>query len=303
MFSADVVLGDNFRYFIDYNVDIGYNLSVGFNSKFYQFNRNVNTNFSAWDVLREAGTNSINVDYRDFTNQLYIQTLFVQKFSAKIGVELMNLKIHSETLSNSTAIFDNGDYLSAFGNINFDSFDNKYFPKKGWYFNGDVQSFLYSSRFEDIFLMHTIFKAEAAYAQKLFRKGSFVLKSEGGFTVGEQSIPILNFFIGGYGYKPFNNFSHFYGYDFVGLTGNSYVMGSLSFDYEIFKKNHLNATANYANMGNDIFVNDGWLKLPTYSGYSVGYGLETIFGPVEIKQSWSPETKDSFTWFGVGFWF
>jgi NTE family protein len=85
VFSADVVLGDNFRYFLDYNVDIGYNLSVGLNSKFYQFNRNVNTNFSAWDVLREAGTNSINIDYRDFTNQLYLQTLFVQKFSAKIG--------------------------------------------------------------------------------------------------------------------------------------------------------------------------------------------------------------------------
>jgi len=303
VFSADVVLGDNFRYFLDYNVDIGYNLSVGLNSKFYQFNRNVNTNFSAWDVLREAGTNSINIDYRDFTNQLYLQTLFVQKFSAKIGVELMNLKIQSETLSNSTAIFDNGDYLSAFGNMNFDSFDNKYFPKKGWYFNGDVQSFLYSSRHEDIFLMHTIFKGEAAYAQKLFRKGSFVIKSEGGFTVGEQSIPILNFFMGGYGYKPFNNFRHFYGYDFVSLTGNSYVMGSLSFDYEIFKKNHINVAANYANIGYDIFVNDGWLKLPTFSGYSVGYGLETLLGPVEIKQSWSPETKDSFTWFGVGFWF
>ena len=76
-------------------------------------------------------------------------------------------------------------------------------------------------------------------------------------------------------------------------------MGSLCFDYEIFKKNHLNVTANYANIGNDIFVNDGWLKLPAYSGYSIGYGLETIFGPVEIKQSWSPETKDSFTWLNV----
>ena len=109
--------------------------------------------------------------------------------------------------------------------------------------------------------------------------------------------------MGGYGYKPFNNFRHFYGYDFVSLTGNSYVMGSLSFDYEIFKKNHINVAANYANIGYDIFVNDGWLKLPTFSGYSVGYGLETLLGPVEIKQSWSPETKDSFTWFGVGFWF
>jgi len=31
--------------------------------------------------------------------------------------------------------------------------------------------------------------------------------------------------------------------------------------------------------------------------------METVIGPVEIKHSWSPETKDHHTWFSVGFWF
>jgi NTE family protein len=32
------------------------------------------------------------------------------------------------------------------------------------------------------------------------------------------------------------------------------------------------------------------VSLPKYSGY-VGYGLETVIGPIEIKHTWSPETK------------
>jgi hypothetical protein len=30
------------------------------------------------------------------------------------------------------------------------------------------------------------------------------------------------------------------------------------------------------------------LSTPTYSGYAVGYGLETVLGPIELKYSWSP---------------
>ena len=303
VFSGDLALGDNFRYFFDYNVNIGYNLSFGVNSKFYQFNRNVNTNFNEWDVLREAGTNSINVDYKDIVNQIYFQTLFMQKFSAGFGLELMHLKIESETLQNSTDIFDNGDFMSLFGYLRFDSFDNKFFPRKGWSFNGDAQSFLYASKIDDLLFNHNIFKADGSYVHSFFPKTAFTLKAEGGFTIGEQNIPILNFLLGGYGYKPFNYFRHFYGYDFVSLTGDSYVMAALNFDVEIFKKNHLNFTANYANVGNDIFTNEEWFKKPQFSGYAIGYGIESIFGPIELKQSWSPEAKESFTWITVGFWF
>jgi len=43
--------------------------------------------------------------------------------------------------------------------------------------------------------------------------------------------------------------------------------------------------------------------LPKYSGYALGYGLETIIGPVEVKYSWSPEARQGYTWFSIGFWF
>ena len=78
--SLDLILGDNIRYNFDYYIDNGFYWSFGFNSKLTTFNRNI-TNNIADDVLFEAVTNAINVDFLDFSNQAYLQTIFAQKFS------------------------------------------------------------------------------------------------------------------------------------------------------------------------------------------------------------------------------
>ena len=52
-----------------------------------------------------------------------------------------------------------------------------------------------------------------------------------------------------------------------------------------------------------MFETTDWIKLPNYSGYALGYGFQSIIGPVEIKQSYSPQVKKHFTSFAVGFWF
>lgn len=301
--SADVVLGDNFRYYLDYYVDNGFYWSFGIKSRFTGFNRNVTTDFSQGVLFTSPDVNSINVNFSDFTNQIYIQTVFIQKFVVAGGLEYKHLKLKSETLNTGNPIIENSDYLSAFGYLKYDTFDNKYFPKSGWFFNGDVQAFLFSSNYTNTFNNFSILKAEAGMAQKLFNRTTLLLQTDGGVSVGEQTVPFFNFVFGGYGFYPVNNFKPFYGYDFLSFAGNSYVKAMFQLDYEIFKKNHLNFSANFANVGDKIFETDEWLTKPTYTGYGFGYGLETIFGPVEIKHSWSPETKDHHTWFSVGFWF
>ncbi|MCJ7756727.1 MAG: hypothetical protein MUP24_01165, partial [Gillisia sp.] len=42
---------------------------------------------------------------------------------------------------------------------------------------------------------------------------------------------------------------------------------------------------------------------PDYTGYALGYSLETLIGPVEVKYSYSPEVKKSLWFFSLGFWF
>lgn len=74
-------------------------------------------------------------------------------------------------------------------------------------------------------------------------------------------------------------------------------------DYEFAKKNHLNLSANYANVGYNLYEEGLMFSWPSFSGYALGYGMETIIGPLELKHSWSPETHKHTTWVSVGFWF
>jgi NTE family protein len=300
--SLDIVLGDNFRYNFDYYVENRYNLSLGFKSQFNQFNRNVAAELSGLNIV-DLGVTSINMDYSDFTNQLYFQSLFVQKFLLGAGIEYKDLRINSPTLENENQFIEKSSYGSVFGYLKYDTLDNIYFPTKGWFFSGDIQSYLLSSNYTKNFNPFSIAKANFGIAASVFTHATIKFETEGGFSFGSDSVPSLNFVLGGYGFNTINNFRHFYGYDFLSLAGNSYIKSTLSFDYELFKKNHINVTANFANIGDRIFEGVDWISIPKYSGYALGYGLETAIGPIEIKHSWSPENAKGYTWFSVGFVF
>ncbi|RZJ35128.1 MAG: patatin [Flavobacterium sp.] len=302
--SFDLILGDNFRYNLDYYVDNGFYFSFGFKSRYNRFNRNLETDFRDGGLLNELGLNSINIDFTDFSNQAYVQTVFIQKFLVGAGLELKNLKIKSETLQSTEPVFENSSYLSLFGYLKYDSFDNRYFPKHGWYFSGDYQYYFQSSDFTGDFNRFSIVKADAGIAQSFFKKWSVKVQSEWGFSIGEDSVSFFDFILGGYGFNTINNIRQFYGYDFLSLSGDSYLKVAGTLDYEIFRKHHLNFAANAAIIDDNLFETSNWLsKNKRYSGYAIGYGLESIVGPIEVKYTWSPELSHGYTWFSIGFWF
>ena len=302
--ALDVVLGDNFRYNFDYYIDNGFYWSFGLNSKLNAFNRNISTDFENGVVFTDLGINSINIDFTELTHHAYLQTLFAQKFSVGAGVEFKHLKIQSQTLQNTTPIFDNSDYLSAFGYLKYDSFNHKYFPNKGWLFAGELKSYLYSSNFTEQFERFSIARAEGAIVFEPLKKCTIKSQTEIGFAIGRRSISFFDFVLGGYGFVPTNNFKPFFGYDFLSVAGDSYIKQALTLDYEFYKKHHVNFAGNFATIGNRIFEHKSqWLERPKHTGYAIGYGMESIVGPLEIKHSWSPETRNHFTWFSIGFWF
>jgi NTE family protein len=308
--SFDFILGDNIRYNLDYYIDNGFHWSFGFKSKLNQFKRTSKIDFNGGQTLALTSLNSlnsmnsINIDYLDLSNQAYLQTIFAQKFLFGAGLEYKHVDLTTDFIANTTTHLEKNNYLSLIGFLKYDSFNNKYFPKKGWYFMGDVQSFLSASNYTtDNFTRFTNLKADTGIVQTLFKKISVKIQTEGGFIVGTKNNSVFDYVLGGYGFNQLNNFKPFYGYNYLALSGNSYVKASLSFDYEFVKKNHINIASNFANIGNNIFDSKEWISSPKYTGYALGYGMETLIGPIEIKQSWSPETGKSFTWFTVGFWF
>src|SRR5690606_25870976 len=104
------------------------------------------------------------IELQDQTNQFYFQTLFRKDFSLSLGAEHKRLKIKSETVLSSVAeekrIFENTDYLSVFGKLRLDTYDSKYYPKKGVYFSGDFHLYLHASHFNEDFNKFSIAKAD-----------------------------------------------------------------------------------------------------------------------------------------------
>lgn len=308
--SLDVILGDSFRYNFQYYIDKGYFWSYGIKSRYNLFKRGVGFDFARENSdLEGIGINKIEIKHQDVTNQFYVETLFQQIFSFGLGLEHKYLKISTETLGDSSdpgnpdGTFEKSTYYSSFGYLKLDSFDNKYFPTKGVYFDGDFHLYLFSSDYHQNFSEFSIAKGKFGFAFTPIDKFTARIFSETGFRIGADDTNILDFFLGGYGNNFINNFVPFYGYDFISISGNSYIKELIELDYEIFRKNHIIASANFANVENQLYSSGNWLSTPDYTGYALGYSLETIIGPVELKYSYSPEVKKSLWFFSLGFWF
>jgi len=308
--SLDLVLGDNIRYNFDYYIDKGFYWSIGLKSRYNAFHKSISASLLLDESeLITTGLNKIEIELSDITNQFYLQTLFRKDLSLILGVEYKNLQITSETVidivdpDTDETTYENSDFVSVFGKLKFDTYDNKYFPNEGFLFDGDMHLFLSSSDFNNNFAQFSFAKANIGYALSFSDKFSIQIRSEGGFRVGDDSNNSMSFALGGYGNNFINNFISFYGYDYVSIIGDSFVKSSLNLDYELVKNHHINLSANYANVADKLFESGNWLTAPTYSGYALGYAFETIFGPVEAKYSWSPETGKSKWFFNMGFWF
>lgn len=306
--SLDLILGDNIRYNLNYYIDKGVYWSVGFNSRYNEFEKNINASgLLTEDQLESSNLNKINIKYSDFTNQFFLQTQFRKDFPLRLGIEQKKLEINTETLtsvlSDTKTTFENSNLFSLFGQISFDTFDNKFFPKRGVLFNAKAHYYIFSSDFNDNFTPFSTYDASLAYTFTVFDKFSFKPYTSAGFTINARNNIYLNYVLGGYANNFINNFKSFYGYDYLTLAANSYIKGGLDVDYEIFKKSHIIASANYANVEDDLFKTSNWISLPTYSGYALGYSYDSFIGPIEVKYTYSPELSQQYWFFNIGYWF
>ena len=301
--SLDMVFGDNVRYNFNYLIDNGFRWSVGLQSRLNKFKYNIQP--QQHNILPIQGyiLDVYNSDWNDLTNRLYIQNYYRNRFLIGLGFEhkYQIVDISNDFVGNHW--LDNSHYLSPYFNIVLDTYDNKYFPTRGVNFNAEVKHTFFSSDYNENFKPFTQISGELGMVKTFFDRISVEVKGDIGVTIGALPSSNLNYFFGGFGFQSISNIKPFYGYDFLSVNANSYLKAMVRLDYRFYKKHHLNFTANFAQVDDSMFDDPDWIKLPKHSGYALGYGFQTVVGPIEIKQSYSPEIKKHFTWFGFGFWF
>ncbi len=302
LFSIDMILGDNLRYNLNYFVDNGFYISYGITSRYNHFSANSKFNPI---VSMFPNVNSINLKYTDITNQLFIQTTFNRKFALGLGLEHKYIKATTETIktpNNQETTFDNSNYLNAYAYIKLDTYDKKYFATKGYFADLNFKWYLASSDYNSNFSSFAQAKGTLGFAKTFWDKFTFQLTNEAGFTLEPPQSNVFDFYLGGYNQNYINTFISFYGYDFAELSDNSFVKSELNFRYRFTDKHYASFIANYGRLDGNVFRDIDIFK-DVKSGYAIGYSYNSFIGPIELKYSWSPDNKQQYWLFNLGFWF
>ena len=303
--SLDLIVGDNTRYQFDYFVDKGFYVSYGFRSRFLQFSRKLDSQRLANYRIDASELNRMDVEAYDWVNQAYLQTLLGNGFVFGLGLEHRKIKFDTEQVYGVrvlTSYTENTHLGSLYSYIKYDSFDDSFFPTRGIYFNSHFNFYALASEYGN-FNKFTAGKTELSFAFPLLQKVSARLGFEGGVTIGGSDIYSLDFFLGGYNKNVFGNYSPFYGYDFLSFGAKNYLKTEATVDINLFKKQHLLLLANIAKVDNDLFESVQWHKYPDYSGYGIGYSIDSFLGPIELKCTYSPEIRQAVWLFNIGYWF
>ena len=301
VFSFDAILGDKLRYNLNYFVDNGFYFSYGFRSRYNRFRANTTFN----NILPNSPiVNSLNIKYIDFTNQVFVQTTFDRKFALGVGLEHKKLNISTETILENDAptVLDDNGYLNAFGYLKLDTYDQKYFVKKGYFADLGFKWYLSSSKNNGNFQDFAQAKGTLGFATTFFEKITFQNTNEAGFTLGNPSSNIFDFYLGGYNQNYINTFVSMYGFEFSELGNQSFLKSEFAFRYQFLEKNYFSFIANYARLEDNV-LKDANLFKDIKSGYALGYSFDSFVGPLELKFSWSPDTKTSAILFNLGYWF
>lgn len=297
--SADLILGDNLRYNFNYFVDNGFHWSLGLKSRYSSFNTNIR-------FTDNPAINKLNVNYSDFTNQIYVQTVYSRKFALGVGVEHKNISVNTETITNDPLAdklsLDKNHYFNLISYLKYDSYDHKYFPKNGIFFNGEFRWFVAATDNTAEFTPFSQARGIIEFAKTFNEKFTVQFKTEAGFTFEENSNIVLDFHLGGYGNNFINTFVPFYGYDLADLNDRTFLKSTLILRQEIYPKNYLMFTANAARVENNVFE-DSRIFDNTKFGYAAGYSVDSFLGPIELKFSWSPKTSHNHWYFNLGYWF
>ncbi len=301
LFSVDVVLGDNFRYNLNYFVDNGFNVSYGFRSRYNHFRDNAKFDIEA---LNNPDLSTINLNYTDFTNQLFFQTTFNRKFALGIGLEhkFLSATTPTVTVDNENAVLDKSHYFNTFGYLKLDTYDKKYFVTKGFYADLNFKWYVASTNFNNNFQRFSQASGTLGFATTFFDKLTFQFTNQAAFTIDNRATNIFDYYLGGYNQNYINNFISFYGFDFSELSDDSFVKAEFNFRYKLGNNQYLNFIANYARLNSNVF-RDIQIFDNIISGYAIGYSIDSFLGPIELKYSWSPENTQDYWLFNLGFWF
>ena len=280
------IMGQSPHLGLRYTTDRGSNLGVG---------SSINYDFFEAHTYRDDKILST-YNYRRGVMDLFLSSHFGHYNRVVVGGEFSIFSL--STIQSAADIADvETFYFNAFASYVIDSWDNIYYPSKG--FRMKIRGDIIGTE------NNTMYTHAWGRASNVFSINSKIKIITEGF-IGVASIGVdstmFRYENGGMANNRIEWYNAFPGIRFLEHGSNNVWIAKISPRYEFYKNNYITYTFALMALDNntlDLFRN----AENFYSGMSLKYGFNSMFGPLEISVDYSLQSYLSHYFISLGYWF
>ena len=288
----------------------GYKLNFLLEKK-YEKTINVGIRFDSEEIasllinanIYDHGDRAYNTTYKYHSGEFGFSDVWYKNFRFGFGARIEYFKYKDFLFKKPEFTMNvNSEYfISYFAQLRYNTFDKGYFPSKGSNFSGAYS--LYTDNFAR-YNGHAPFSALSASWESVFsisNRLTLIPALYGRVLIGQEIPYAYENALGGdvFGrYLPQQ--LPFAGIYNIELTHNSVAVASLKLRQRMGSKHYITLAGNFALSDDNFFK---ILKGNRIYGCSIGYGLDSMFGPLEASLGYSNQSKDVGFYVNLGFSF
>lgn len=270
-----------------------------------QRNFNFSYMFQYNDInIYEEGERAYNTTYKYHLAEFGFSDVWYKNFRFGLGFRFEYYKYKDFLFKKPEFIgldVESEHFLSYFAQVHYNTYDKGYFPSKGSDFKAAYS--LYTDNMAQYNEQAPFSALSASWASVILatRRFSIIPSIYGRVLIGKGIPYPLKNAIGGevYGFYIPQQLP-FAGVTNMELMENSIIITSLKFRQRMGSIHYLTLTGNYGLTDSHFFE---ILKGKQLFGISAGYGMDSVFGPLEISLGYSNQTDKGSCFVNLGYYF
>ena len=289
----------------DFEAKIGTNPYAQFH---YSFDAPNIPTFNAVSSIRwtdrntfSIGKSNFKISYWNLRQEAYLSNMRWSMFDIKAGIRNEYYALKSVMADQVIGDYDlnnlKNDYVSLHFAGRADTFDDGYFPSRGYNIGLDYLWNFFGAPNE-----FKSFRTVKFDAKSVFRTGrvfSVIPSCDLRFILGDNTPLIYSNMIGGSMAGRYQDQQiPFMGINNAMAMRSNIIVGRLDFRFMFFKNNYLTAVFNLAD---DFDSFKDWKTISALFGTGVEYAYDSIVGPVKFNMHWSTRTHKLGAYFSLGF--
>ena len=251
------------------------------------------------------GSSDYNVAYLNVREELYLSNIHLRRFDTKMGIRSDFFKLNNVMANSVMGDYDlnslTNHYLSLFADLKADTFDDGYFPTRGfsvglgyeWFFTGlrhDIERFHVAT-----FDFKTVAQAGCfAFLPSVHARYMFG---------GDPSLPYLNLMGGSIAGRYLDQQIPFTGINYAAAMQNYLTVVRTDFRFRLCKNNYITAIANYACTMAELEDFGNAHNIYGIIGAGIKYSYNSIIGPVELELHWRSRNRKAGAYLNIGLYF